>query len=113
MPRALAARAQQPTIPLIGFLSSRSPKESALHVAACLEGLKAFGYIDGRSASVTYRWANGDYERLPTLANELVGLLIIVGDGCRVASMLLVIAADRVRQLLDLPREPADLGLNL
>ena len=64
----LAARAQQPTAPLIGFLSSRSPEESAGHAAACLQGLKAFGYVDGKTATVEYRWAKGAYERLPALA---------------------------------------------
>ena len=66
----LAARAQQPTAPLIGFLSSRSPEESAGHAAACLQGLKAFGYVDGKTATVEYRWAKGAYERLPALAEE-------------------------------------------
>jgi len=55
----LAALAQQQAAPLIGFLSSRSPEESAGHTAAFLEGLKAFGYIDGRTATIEYRWAKG------------------------------------------------------
>ncbi len=80
----LAARAQQPTAPLIGFLSSRSPEESAGHAAACLQGLKAFGYVDGKTATVEYRWAKGAYERLPALAKELAGLhpaVMIAGGG--------------------------------
>src|SRR6266568_7883047 len=80
----LGARAQQPAVPLIGFLSSRSPEESAGHAAACLQGLKAFGYVDGQTATVEYRWAKGEYERLPTLANELAGLhpaIIMAGGG--------------------------------
>ena len=80
----LGARAQQPAVPLIGFLSSRSPEESAGHAAACLQGLKAFGYVDGQTATVEYRWARGEYDRLPTLANELAGLhpaVMIAGGG--------------------------------
>jgi putative ABC transport system substrate-binding protein len=80
----VTARAQQPTVPLIGFLSSRSPEESAGHAAACLQGLKAFGYVDGQTAKIEYRWARGEYERLPALANELAGLhptLMIAGGG--------------------------------
>src|SRR6266568_9166967 len=81
---SLAARAQQPVIPLIGFLSSRSPEESAGHTAAFLDGLKAFGYIDGRTAKIEYRWAKGAYDLLPALANQLAGLhpaIIIAGGG--------------------------------
>ena len=70
----LAALAQQQAAPLIGFLSSRSPEESAGHTAAFLEGLKAFGYIDGRTATIEYRWAKGAYDLLPALANQLAGL---------------------------------------
>lgn len=69
---SLPARAQQPAGPLIGFLSSRSPDESALHVEGFLRGLRALGYVDGRTAEIDYRWARGDYARLPTLVSELV-----------------------------------------
>jgi putative ABC transport system substrate-binding protein len=80
----LAASAQQASVPVIGFISSRSPDDSAPHLAACLEGLKAFGYVDGRTASIAYRWARGEYDRLPALANEIVSLhpaVIIAGGG--------------------------------
>jgi putative ABC transport system substrate-binding protein len=80
----LSGNAEEQGMPMIGFLSSRSPDDSAPHLAACLEGLKAFGYVDGRTASIVYRWASGDYERLPTLANEIVSLhpaVIIAGGG--------------------------------
>ena len=70
----LVARAQQQAVPLIGFLSSRSREESAAHTAGFLQGLKAFGYLDGQTARIEYRWASGDYERLPVLARELVAL---------------------------------------
>lgn len=80
----LAANAQQASVPVIGFISSRSPDDSAPHLAACLEGLKAFGYVDGQTATIAYRWAQGDYDRLPALANEIVSLhpaVIIAGGG--------------------------------
>jgi putative tryptophan/tyrosine transport system substrate-binding protein len=70
----LAARAQQPAGPVIAFLSSRSPEEAAGHTAAFLQGLKAFGYVDGQNAAIEYRWARGQYDRLPALAGELAGL---------------------------------------
>jgi ABC-type uncharacterized transport system substrate-binding protein len=68
------AHAQQQSAPLIGFLSSRSPEESKPHLAGFLRGIEAFGYVDGKSATIEYRWANGQYDRLQKLASELIGL---------------------------------------
>jgi len=69
----IAARAQQ-GMPLIGFLSSRSPQDSKPHVAGFLRGLEAFGYVDGKTVTIEYRWAMGRYDQLPQLAKEVVGL---------------------------------------
>jgi ABC-type uncharacterized transport system substrate-binding protein len=66
----LAVRAQQS---LVGFLSSRSPEDSVDVVAAFRRGLGERGMIEGRNVLVEFRWANGDYARLPALAAELVG----------------------------------------
>jgi putative ABC transport system substrate-binding protein len=74
----LAGRAQQPAMPVIGFLSSRSPGESAGVVAAFRQGLREAGFIEGQNALVAFRWAEGHYERLPALAAELVGLQVTV-----------------------------------
>jgi putative ABC transport system substrate-binding protein len=73
-----AVRAQQPAMPVIGFLSSRSPGESAGVVAAFRQGLREAGFIEGQNALVAFRWAEGHYERLPALAAELVGLQVTV-----------------------------------
>jgi putative ABC transport system substrate-binding protein len=70
----LAARAQQSAMPVIGFLSSRSPGESAGVVAAFRQGLREIGFIEGRNLAIAFRWAEGRYDRLPALAAELVGL---------------------------------------
>ena len=70
----LVARAQQPAMPVIGFLSSRSPEELAPHLTGFLRGLKVFGYVDGQTATIAYRWAMGHYDRLPELAGELASL---------------------------------------
>ena len=81
MPAALwplATRAQQPTIPVIGFLSSRSPGESAGVLAAFRQGLGEAGFTDGRNAFIAFRWAEGHYDRLPALAAELVELGVTV-----------------------------------
>jgi len=69
----IPARGRQRT-PLIGFLSSRSPDDSKPHLAGFLRGLKAFGYVEGRTISIEYRWAMGQYDQLPRLANELIAL---------------------------------------
>jgi putative ABC transport system substrate-binding protein len=66
-----AARAQQP-MPVIGFLSSRSLVESAHLVAAFREGLRENGFIEGQNLRIEYRWAEGQYDRLPRLASDLV-----------------------------------------
>jgi len=70
----LAARAQQSAVVLVAFLTTRSPEESAVHTAAFLRGLEETGYVDRRNMAIEYRWARGQYERLPTLAAELAGL---------------------------------------
>ena len=70
------ALAQQPGLPVIGFLSSRSPGESEALVSAFHLGLGEAGYIAGKNVAVEYRWAEGHYDRLPVLASELVELRV-------------------------------------
>jgi putative ABC transport system substrate-binding protein len=68
----LAARAQQPPMPLIAYLHSASPEPYAAMIAAFRNGLAEAGYIDGRNVTIDYRWAEGQFNRLPVLAAELV-----------------------------------------
>ena len=79
----LAARAQQAATPVIGFLSSRSPGESAHLVTAFRAGLGEFGFAEGQNVAVEFRWAEGQNDRLPELATELVGrqVAVIVAPG--------------------------------
>jgi putative ABC transport system substrate-binding protein len=74
----MVARAQQPTMPVIGFLSTRSPAESAGHVAAFRRGLASSGYLEGQNIAVEYRWADGLSDRLPGLAADLVSRKVAV-----------------------------------
>jgi len=79
----LAVWAQQPAMPVVGFLSSRSPNESASAVATFRQSLSEAGYIDGKNLAIAFRWADGHYDRLPALAAELarrqVGAIFATG----------------------------------
>ena len=68
----LAARTQQPARPTIGFLHQASPENYGSFVAAFRKGLAEFGYVEGQSIAIEYRWAEGHYDRLPGMAAELV-----------------------------------------
>src|SRR5262245_65569109 len=68
----VAARAQQPAMPVIGFLSSASPGPSAPFKSAFHQGLKEAGYVEGQNVAIEYRWAEGQYGRLSAMAADLV-----------------------------------------
>jgi ABC-type uncharacterized transport system substrate-binding protein len=63
-------------VPVVGFLSGRSPGESADVVAAFREGLREAGFVEGENLAMAFRWAEGHYDRLPALAVELVNLRV-------------------------------------
>jgi len=70
LPRAV--RAQRPAMPVIGYLSSESLKADAMRTVGFRKGLSEAGFIEGQNVTVEYRWADGDYKRLPELAADLV-----------------------------------------
>ena len=79
----LAARAQQPAMPVIGFLHSASPGTRRDQVVAFRQGLKDTGFVEGENVAIEYRWAEDRYDRLPELAADLVRsrVAVIVATG--------------------------------
>jgi putative ABC transport system substrate-binding protein len=110
---ALSAHAQDRPIQVIGFLSGRSPGESATVLAAFRQGLAETGHIEGKNVAIEYRWAEGQYDRLPALAAELVGrgVAVIAATGGSVSGLAAKAATTTIPIVFASGGDAVELGL--
>src|SRR5262249_1027888 len=109
----VAARGQQPVMPVIGFLSGASSVPWAPYVAAFLQGLKETGYVESQNVAIEFRWAEDQYDRLPAMAADLVRRQVAVIVACAGTSAVVAAkaATTTIPIVFSMGGDPVELGV--
>jgi putative ABC transport system substrate-binding protein len=109
----LAARAQQKAMPVIGYLSARSPETDVPMLAAIRRGLSETGYVEGKNVAIEYSWGRGQYGRMQVLAEELVRrqVAVSVTAGGEPAALAAKAATAKIPLVVNLAEDPHAIGL--
>src|SRR5262249_7229241 len=107
----LAAHAQQPAMPVIGFLNGASADGYAPSVAAFRQGMKETGYVEGQNVAIACRWAEGQYDRVPAMAAELVRRQVAVMVANTPGNLAAKALTTTIPIVFTVARDPVQIGL--